>query len=91
MDGYANQFPHQLSGGQQKLPLRDLSPVPLGSLLADEPTGNLDTATGGLVLDLLRRRDGKIELGVAVVMAAHSDVSFVDRIVKLRDGANRRP
>jgi putative ABC transport system ATP-binding protein len=55
-------------------------------VLADEPTGNLDSATGELVLNLLRRTAR--EFGVAVMMATHSpeSASFVDRVVRLHDG-----
>jgi putative ABC transport system ATP-binding protein len=87
MESYANRFPHQLSGGQQqRLAIaRALVHTPR-LLLADEPTGNLDTTTGELVLDLLRRTAK--ELGVAVIMATHSaeSTAAVNRIVKMRDG-----
>ena len=87
MDGLANRFPHQLSGGQQQriAIARALVHNPL-LILADEPTGNLDTATGDLVLDLLRRT--ATEFSVAVVMATHSaeSASIADRVVKMRDG-----
>ena len=55
-------------------------------LLADEPTGNLDTATGNAVLDLLRAlaRDRKM----TILMATHSaeSIAFADVAVRLRDG-----
>jgi ABC-type lipoprotein export system ATPase subunit len=83
----AHRFPHQLSGGQQQRVAIARALVhnpPL--LLADEPTGNLDTTTGDLVLDLLRRT--ATQFSVAVIMATHSaeSASVVDRIVKMRDG-----
>jgi len=87
MDGLADRFPHQLSGGQQQriAIARALAHNPL-LILADEPTGNLDTITGDLVLDLLRRT--ATEFSVAVIMATHSaeSASMVDRVVKMRDG-----
>jgi len=87
MDEYADRFPHQLSGGQQQRVAiaRALGGLP-SLLLADEPTGNLDTATGELVLELLSK--SARELGISVVMATHSaeSTAVVDRVVKLRDG-----
>ena len=55
-------------------------------LLADEPTGNLDSVTGDLVLQLLSRTAR--ELNVAIMMATHSveSTALVDRIVRMRDG-----
>ncbi len=83
----AQRFPHQLSGGQQQRVAiaRALAGSPK-MLLADEPTGNLDTTTGELVLSLLSRTAR--ELNVAILMATHSVEStpVVDQVVKLRDG-----
>jgi ABC-type lipoprotein export system ATPase subunit len=55
-------------------------------LLADEPTGNLDTATGNVILELLRRIAS--EQKTAIVMATHSveAASLADTVVKMRDG-----
>jgi putative ABC transport system ATP-binding protein len=87
MSQLAGRFPHQLSGGQQQriAIARSLAHNPR-LLLADEPTGNLDTTTGDLVLDLLRRTATQFSVGV--VMATHSveSASIADRIVKMRDG-----
>jgi ABC-type lipoprotein export system ATPase subunit len=87
MEAYANRLPHQLSGGQQQriAIARALVHTPR-ILLADEPTGNLDTATGDLVLNLLRR--SAHEFKVAVIMATHTteSIALTDRIIKLRDG-----
>ncbi len=83
----ASRMPHQLSGGQmQRVAIaRAMVHKPL-LVLADEPTGNLDTATGNLILDLMRRIAD--ERGVAVMMATHSSEStrYCDAIVKMRDG-----
>ena len=75
MEQYAHRYPHQLSGGQQQRVAiaRALAGSPQ-LLLADEPTGNLDTATGELVLELLTR--SAHEIGVAVIMATHSAESI---------------
>jgi ABC-type lipoprotein export system ATPase subunit len=87
MEQYADRLPHQLSGGQQQrvAVARALVHSPR-LLLADEPTGNLDTVTGDLVLKLLMR--AAREFGVAVMIATHSleATSAADRVVRLRDG-----
>lgn len=87
MEEYASRMSYQLSGGQmQRVGIaRALVHEPV-VLLADEPTGNLDTATGDAILDLLRRiADGG---NAAVVMATHSleGAARVNRVVRLRDG-----
>lgn len=83
----ASRMTHQLSGGQmQRVAIaRAMVHRPL-LVLADEPTGNLDTATGNLILDLLRRIAD--ERGVAIIMATHSAEStrYCDAVVKMRDG-----
>jgi ABC-type lipoprotein export system ATPase subunit len=80
-------FPHQLSGGQmQRVAVaRALSQSP-AILIADEPTGNLDTASGEQVLQLIRR--AATEFGAAVLMATHSmeAAAIADVRVRLRDG-----
>lgn len=87
MEALGDRLPHQLSGGQQQRAAiaRALVHDPR-LLLADEPTGNLDTTTGEIVLELLQR--SAREFGVAVVMATHSAESagLTNRIVKMRDG-----
>ena len=87
MEELANRYPHQLSGGQQQRTAiaRALVHNPC-LLLADEPTGNLDTVTGDLVLQLLQR--AARELGVAVVMATHGAESTASahRVLSMRDG-----
>ena len=87
MDAYCDRLPHQLSGGQQQriAIARALVHNPK-LLLADEPTGNLDSSTGDLVLNLLRR--SAHEFGVAIMMATHSaeSTAATDRILKMRDG-----
>jgi putative ABC transport system ATP-binding protein len=87
MAEYADRFPHQLSGGQQQriAIARALAQNPR-LVLADEPTGNLDTATAETVLRLLRRTAD--EFGVAVVLATHSSegLAVADRVISLRDG-----
>jgi ABC-type lipoprotein export system ATPase subunit len=82
-----NRYPHQLSGGQmQRVGIaRALIHAP-SILLADEPTGNLDSITGGVILDLLQRltREHK----TATMMATHSleATALADAVVQMRDG-----
>jgi ABC-type lipoprotein export system ATPase subunit len=87
MEQYADRLPHQLSGGQQQriAIARALVHNPR-LVLADEPTGNLDTVTGEIVLNLLLR--AAREFDVAVMIATHSSeaTSAADRVVHLRDG-----
>ncbi|HEY0076355.1 MAG TPA: ABC transporter ATP-binding protein [Abditibacteriaceae bacterium] len=79
--------PNELSGGemQRVAVARALANRPL-LLLADEPTGNLDSKTGGDILNLLR--EAVSERGVTLVLVTHDPqvASFADRIVHLRDG-----
>jgi putative ABC transport system ATP-binding protein len=82
-----NNFPHQLSGGEkQRVALcRALVNSPQ-IVFADEPTGNLDSANGETILQLLLKL--RRELDTTLVMATHSleISSTADRIVRLVDG-----
>lgn len=82
-----NRYPHQLSGGQmQRVGIaRALIHSP-SILLADEPTGNLDSTTGNVILDLLQRLTG--EQNTATMMATHSleAAALADTVVHMRDG-----
>lgn len=83
----ADRLPHQLSGGQmQRVAIARALVHSPRILLADEPTGNLDTTTGNSVLELLRQIC--TEHKTTILMATHSaeSASFVDTIVKMRDG-----
>ena len=84
--GKEDRFPNQLSGGeQQRVSIaRAFVNRPL-ILLADEPTGNLDTSTGAGILDLLAERHAA---GLTVIMVTHDAevAARADRIVKLVNG-----
>lgn len=82
----ANHFPQQLSGGQQQrvAVARALINNPK-LILADEPTGNLDSKFGNEVMNLLTDLN---ELGTTIIMVTHSnhDASFANRVINLLDG-----
>ena len=85
--GLGDRFPHQLSGGQmQRVAIaRALIHSP-SILLADEPTGNLDTKTGNVILELLQRLTR--EQNTATILATHSleAAALANTAVRLRDG-----
>ena len=83
----AAALPHQLSGGmQQRVAIARALVHRPRILIADEPTGNLDTASGDAVLALLRQ--SAEEFGATVVMATHSAeaASIATTRIRMRDG-----
>jgi putative ABC transport system ATP-binding protein len=86
MSHRARHYPSQLSGGQQQrvAAARAIAGTP-SLLLADEPTGNLDSANGEAVMDLLRELHRG---GATLVMVTHDPryTGFADRAVHLFDG-----
>ena len=82
----AKHFPSQLSGGQQQRTAiaRAILPHPK-LILADEPTGNLDSKNGKEVMELLSEL---YKEGTTIVMVTHSlhDANYADRIINMFDG-----
>ena len=82
----ATHHPNQLSGGQQqRVAIARAVVCKPGLVLADEPTGNLDSKNGIEVMELLRELNRE---GTTVVMVTHSqrDASYADRVINLFDG-----
>jgi putative ABC transport system ATP-binding protein len=87
LGGHGRYRPMELSGGEmQRVAIARALAIEPSIILADEPTGNLDTLVGADVLQLLR--DSNQEHGVTVVLVTHSAIaaSYGDRIITLRDG-----
>ena len=79
-------FPNQLSGGQQQRVAIARAVIPEPKIiLADEPTGNLDSKNGKEVMDLLSELHHE---GATIIMVTHSqhDAAYADRIINLYDG-----
>jgi putative ABC transport system ATP-binding protein len=82
-----DHWPHELSGGElQRVAIGRALVNDPPILLADEPTGNLDSKAGRDVLELLARLNA--ERGVTIVLATHSQeaAGFAQRTIHLRDG-----
>jgi putative ABC transport system ATP-binding protein len=87
LEGLGDRYPHQLSGGQmQRVGIARALVHGPSLLLADEPTGHLDTSTGNVILELLRRMTR--EQNTATIMATHSAeaAALADVVVGLQDG-----
>jgi ABC-type lipoprotein export system ATPase subunit len=80
-------YPHELSGGEmQRVAIcRALINDP-AIILADEPTGNLDSTSGKQVLEILRRL--RNEQGKTIILVTHSQegAATADRVIRMQDG-----
>lgn len=82
----ANHYPQQLSGGQQqRVAIARAVVTDCKLLLADEPTGNLDSVNGVEVMELLSELNRQ---GTTIIIVTHSqrDVTYAHRIIRLLDG-----
>lgn len=87
LDGFGHRRPPELSGGErQRVALARAIANRPSVLIADEPTGSLDSASRRLVLELLERL--RVEEGVTLVVVSHDEpvLDAADRVIHLRDG-----
>lgn len=87
LESKEDRYPHELSGGeQQRVAIARAVVKEPALILADEPTGNLDTRTGEQVLELLTRRSR--QFGTTLILATHSPLTcrYSDRILRMVDG-----
>ena len=86
LGGKGNRLPSQISGGEQErvaIARAIVNKPPI--LLADEPTGNLDTKTSDEIMHLLKGLNAE---GMTIIMVTHNptNAQFADRIIQLKDG-----
>ena len=87
LSGKENSFPNKISGGQQQRVaiLRALIMEPK-LILADEPTGNLDSKTGTEIMDLMKQLNEKEKITVAVITHEKDIAAYGKRVIHVRDG-----
>lgn len=87
LDGRLDSLPNQLSGGQQQRVAiaRALSSAP-AIILADEPTGNLDSKTSQDVLSLLKVTSKKFSQTIVMITHNEEIAQMADRIIRIEDG-----
>ena len=87
LEDKVNAFPHELSGGQQQRVAIARAIVNRPKvLIADEPTGNLDSKTSQDVLELIRRTSRKFEQSVVMITHNEHIADLAERIVRIEDG-----
>lgn len=88
IENRAVAFPHELSGGEmQRVAIARALTIRPRLILADEPTGNLDSKTGESILDLLESLSDHYEIAMLVVTHSHEVTRICSRVVEMRDGA----
>lgn len=91
LDAMQHRLPNQLSGGQQqRVAIARVLATKPAIILADEPTGNLDSRTSQDVLSLMKVTGAKF--GQTIVMITHNEeiAQLSDRIIRIEDGKIRR-
>lgn len=87
LEGWENHHPNQLSGGQQQrvaIARALVNNAPL--ILADEPTGNLDTKTSNEIMDLFVKLNEEKAITIIIVTHEHDIAAFSRRIIRFLDG-----
>ncbi len=79
-------MPNNLSGGQQRVAIARALITKPAIVLADEPTGNLDSETSADVLGLLKRTSGEFNQTVVIITHNNEIAQLADRIVRIEDG-----
>ncbi len=87
LEARGNHLPDELSGGErQRVAIARALVTDAPLLLADEPTGNLDTARGKEILELLKKINQERGTTIVIVTHDHNAASACNRLIKLRDG-----
>lgn len=87
LEGREHHYPNQLSGGQQQRvaiarALVNNAPI----ILADEPTGNLDTKTSSEIMELFTKLNAESNITIILITHEHDIAAYSRRIIKFRDG-----
>jgi putative ABC transport system ATP-binding protein len=87
LEGREHHYPNQLSGGQQQRvaiarALVNNAPI----ILADEPTGNLDTKTSAEIMELFTKLNAESNITIILITHEHDIAEYSKRIIKFRDG-----
>ncbi len=92
LDGRVDHYPAQLSGGeQQRVALARAFATGPALVLADEPTGNLDTVTGSQIIDLMFEIRAREDTTLVLITHDSAVADRCDRVVHLNDGRIARP
>ena len=87
VESRSEAFPHELSGGEmQRVAIARALSIRPRMILADEPTGNLDSKTGEAILDLLESLSDRHEIAMLMVTHSREVTRICSRVVEMRDG-----